>query len=109
MSLMNKLTRLAKSEKGKELIDKAQAMANDPKNREKIEAARGKVEQGIDAAKHKIAEKRGDKPDTPDTPAPVSGDATPDPASEAAVDAAADTTTPPPPPAYGGDDGPKAA
>ena len=103
---MNKLSRIAKSEKGKELIDKAQAMANDPKNREKLETARGKVEQSIDAAKHKIAEKRGEKTDAP---APVSGDATPDPAAEAAVDAASDTTTPPAPPAYGGDDGPKAA
>ena len=102
---MNKLTRLAKSEKSKELIDKAQAMANDPKNREKLDAARGKVEQSIDTAKHKIAEKRGEKGDT----APVSSDATPDAASEAAVDSAAETTTPPASPTYDGDDGPKAA
>ena len=101
---MNKLTRLAKSEKGKELIDKAQAMANDPKNREKIEAARGKVEQGLDAAKQKIAEKRGEGAGEPATP-----ETTRDPASEAAVDAAAETTAPPTPPGYGGDDGPKAA
>ena len=108
MSLMNKLTKLARSDKGKELIDKAQAFANDPKNREKIETARGKVEHSLDAAKHKLAEKRGEKKDG-ETTAPVSAEAAPDPAAEAAVDAAADTTTPPDPPAYGGDDGPKAA
>lgn len=65
---MNRLTKLAKSEKGKELIDKAQAMANDPKNREKLESARGKVEQQIETAKHKIAEKRGEKDGTSTTP-----------------------------------------
>ena len=107
MSLKNKLTKLAKSDKGKELIDKAQAFANDPKNRERIETARGKVEHSLDAAKHKLAEKRGEKDG--ETTAPVSTEAAPDPAAEAAVDAAAETTTTPDPPAYGGDDGPKAA
>ena len=106
MSLMNKLTSFARAAKGKQLIDKAQAIANDPKNREKLETARGKVEQSIGAAKHKLAEKRGEKSDTA---APVPSEAAPDPATEAAVDAAAQKTTPPPPPAYGGDDGPKAA
>jgi hypothetical protein len=71
---MNKLTKLAKSEKGKELIDKAQAIANDPKNREKLESARGKVVQQIDAAKHKIAEKRGEKDETPTTQPTATGD-----------------------------------
>ena len=65
MSLMNKLTQLANSEKGKELIDKAQAIANDPKNRERFDTAREKVEQQIDVAKHKIAEKRGEKDEEP--------------------------------------------
>ena len=102
MSLKNKLTQLAKSPKGKELIDKAQTMANDPKNREKIEGARQKIEGQIGAAKQKLAEKRGDKDDT------AGGTAT-----------ASDPTTTPTPPApatsppkeadYGGDEGPKAA
>ncbi|MGH2900519.1 MAG: hypothetical protein ACRDMZ_17730, partial [Solirubrobacteraceae bacterium] len=102
MSLMNKLTQLAKSQKGKELIGKAQSIANDPKTREKIQDAREKVEAQVDSAKHKLAEKRGEKDDAP---APAA--ATPDPAAEAATDTAAATTTPP---SYGGDDdGPKAA
>ncbi len=99
---MNKLTQLAKSEKGKELIDKAQAMANDPKNREKIATARGKVEEQIDAAKHKFAEKRGEKDDAPHGTAtatdPVTAPTPPAPA-----------TSPPTEPKYGGDEGPKAA
>ena len=91
MSLMNKLTQLAKSEKGKELIDKAQAIANDPKNREKLAVAREKVEEQIDAAKHKLAEKRAEKDDeTPTAATPPEAPATA-------------------PPTYGGDDGPKAA
>lgn len=105
MSLMSKLTQIAKPEKRKELRDKAQAFANDPKTREKIAGARGKVEAQVGAAKHKLAEKRGDKDDAP-TPA---AQASADPATEAAVDEAASTTTPPPPPAYGDDDDPKAA
>jgi hypothetical protein len=102
MSLMNKLTQLAKSEKGKELIDKAQAIANDPKNREKIATARGKVEEQIDAAKHKLAEKRGEKDDAAHGTATATNPAT--------------TPTPPAPATaprseanYGGDEGPKAA
>jgi hypothetical protein len=71
---MNRLTKLAKSDKGKELIDKAQSIAKDPKNREKLENARGKVEQQIDAAKHKIAEKRGEKDETPTTEPTATGD-----------------------------------
>jgi hypothetical protein len=96
---MNKLTQIAKSDKGKELIEKAQAFANDPKTREKIEDARGKIEGQIDAAKHKLAEKRAEKEGS----APAAGaPATPPPAGP--------TTTPPaPPPSYSGDEGPKAA
>jgi hypothetical protein len=99
MSLISKLQQVAKSEKGKELIEKAQAMANDPKTREKIADARGKVEGQIDAAKHKLAEKRG-KDGEPSTGAPA------EPPAGATAGASA---PPPPPPAYGGDDGPKAA
>jgi hypothetical protein len=97
MSLMNKLTQIAKSDKGKELIEKAQTFANDPKTRQKIEDARGKIEDQIDAAKHKLAEKRGDKEGSEPTAAP--SPTTPPPAGP--------TTTPPP--SYGGDEGPKAA
>lgn len=97
---MNKLTQIAKSDKGKELIEKAQAIANDPKTREKIEDARGKIEGQIDAAKHKFAEKRADKEGSaPAADAPATA---PPPAGPA-------TTPPAPPPSYGGDDGPKAA
>jgi hypothetical protein len=103
---MNKLTQLAKSDKGKELIDKAQAIANDPKNREKLDTARGKVEEQIAGAKQKLAEKRGDK-----------DEASPDAASGSASATAPTTTPVPPAPAtsppteanYGGDEGPKAA
>jgi len=102
MSLMNKLTQLAKSEKGKELIDKAQAIANDPKNREKIATARGKVEEQIDAAKHKFAEKRGEKDDAAQGTATATNPATtPTPPAPA--------TSPPTEANYGGDEGPKAA
>ena len=103
---MNKLTQLAKSEKGKELIDKAQAMANDPKNREKIATARGKVEEQIGAAKHKLAEKRGDKGDAPSDAPSGSASAT-DPTTTPVPPAPA--TSPPSEANYGGDEGPKAA
>ena len=79
MSLMNKLSQAARSPKGKELIGKARTIANDPKTREKLEGARGKI-------KDKIAEKRGK-------------DAEP----------AATTAPPPPPPAPDTGDSPKAA
>ena len=110
MSLLSKLTQVAKSEKGKELIGKAQAIANDPKTREKIDEARGKIEGQIDAAKHKLAETRAEKDGEPATGA--TAPATPPPAASTtpAPDPEAPPTAPPtPPPAYGGDDGPKAA
>lgn len=106
MSLMNKLTQLARSPKGKELMDKAQAMANDPKNREKLESARGKVESQIDVAKQKLAEKRGGKDAAPADAAPGTATAT-DPTTAPAPPAPA--TSPPTEANYGGDDGPKAA
>lgn len=99
---MNKLTQLAKSEKGKELIDKAQAIANDPKNREKLETARGKVEEQIGAAKQKLAEKRGEKDDAAaGTPTATDPMTTPTPP--------APQTAPPTEANYGSDEGPKAA
>jgi hypothetical protein len=105
MSLMNKLTQLAKSDKGKELIDKAQAIANDPKTREKIDTAREKVEAQVDAAKHKLAEKRGEKDAAPTAEA-GSASAT-DPLKTPVPPAPA--TSPPTEANYGGDEGPKAA
>jgi hypothetical protein len=106
MSLMNKLTQLTKSEKGKELIDKAQAIANDPKTREKIDTARGKVEAQVEAAKHKLAEKRGEKDDAAPTAETGSASAT-DPTTTPVPPAP--TTSPPTEANYGGDEGPKAA
>lgn len=97
MSLKNKLNKLARSEKGKELIDKAQTIANDPKNRAKLDDARQKIEGQVGAAKHKLAEKRAEKQGSGQPAAGAAGAPTPDAASE----------TPPPP--HGGDEGPKAA
>lgn len=105
---MNRLTQLAKSEKGKELIDKAQAIANDPKNREKIDTARGKVEEQISVAKQKLAEKRGDKDaDAPAEDAPTGAAAASDPATTPVPPAP--QTSPPTENTYGDDEGPKAA
>lgn len=104
MSLMNKLTQLAKSEKGKELIDKAQSIANDPKNREKLDTARGKVEEQIGAAKQKLAEKRGDKDGaSTDAPGTVASDPATTPTPPAPM------TSPPTEANYGGDEGPPKA
>jgi hypothetical protein len=51
MSMLKKLTDLAKSEKGKEFADKATAkakqMANDPETREKIDAAKQKFNDRV--------------------------------------------------------------
>ena len=58
MSLMNKLTQLAKSQQGKELLDKAKTFANDPETRKKIDEARGKLNGHVDTAKQKMAEKK---------------------------------------------------
>ena len=58
MSLMNKLSQLAKSQQGKDLVDKAKTFANDPKTREKIEDARGKLNEHVETAKQKMAEKK---------------------------------------------------
>ena len=58
MSLMNKLSQLAKSQQGKDLVEKAKTMANDPKTREKIEDARGKLSGRVETAKQKMAEKK---------------------------------------------------
>ena len=58
MSLMNKLSTLAKSQQGKDLLAKAKTIANDPKTREKIDEARDKFSGHVDTAKQKMAEKK---------------------------------------------------
>lgn len=58
MSLMNRLSQLAKSPQGKELLDKAKTIANDPKTREKIDGAREKLSGHVETAKQKMAEKK---------------------------------------------------
>ncbi len=58
MSLMNRLSQLAKSQQGKDLVDKAKTFANDPKTRAKIEDARGKLGGHVETAKQKMADKK---------------------------------------------------
>lgn len=53
MSLKNKL-----SQQSKDLVDKAKTFANDPATREKIEGARGKLNEHVETAKQKMAEKK---------------------------------------------------
>lgn len=65
MTLKQKLTELANSEKAKELQAKAKKIANDPETREKIEAV-----------KQKFAEKRGGGSGAPAS-TPPSGTTTP--------------------------------
>jgi hypothetical protein len=55
---MNKLSQLAKSQQGKDLVEKAKTFANDPKTREKIDEARGKLNEHVETAKQKMAEKK---------------------------------------------------
>ena len=65
---MDKLSRAARSPKGKELADKARAKANDPKTREKLEGARGKLNEGIGAAKQRLDRRRGTQGEPPAAP-----------------------------------------
>ncbi|MBW3607828.1 MAG: hypothetical protein KY463_05650 [Actinobacteria bacterium] len=58
MSLKNRLSQLAKSPQGKDLVDKAKSIANDPKTREKIDEARTKFSGHVETAKQKMAEKK---------------------------------------------------
>jgi len=55
---MNRLSQLAKSQQGRDLLDKAKTIANDPKTREKIDGARDKFSGHVDTAKQKMAEKK---------------------------------------------------
>ncbi|MDP1847843.1 MAG: hypothetical protein Q8K79_08630 [Solirubrobacteraceae bacterium] len=130
MSLMNKLTQLAKSQQGKDLVEKAKTFANDPKTREKIDEARTKFSGHVDTAKQKMAEK---KADDAGNGAPTYGEETsaantPKYGEESPASSATTADTPPtapdadpvdkPNPTYGeeegdkplyGEDGPKAA
>jgi hypothetical protein len=129
MSLMNKLTQLAKSPQGKDLVEKAKTFANDPKTREKIDEARDKFSGHVETAKQKMAEKKAKDADGDSAPtygepgAPAS--TTPQYGETSGATAGADTPTAPHTdpidktnPTYGeeegdkplyGEDGPKAA
>ena len=128
MSLLNKLTQVAKSRQGQEMLQKAKTFANDPKTRAKLDEARGKLTEQVETAKQKMAEKKAkDEAEHNGSTAPAAdavadtaaGDAVADApaagsASTADAPAPVDETPAPPadppadPPAYG-DDGPKAA
>jgi len=114
MSLLNKLTQVAKSKQGQDMLQKAKTFANDPKTRAKLDEARGKLTEQVDAAKQKMADKKAKDGAEPNGSTAASGDAVAD--APAAGSAPADdapapvdeTPAPPADPAYG-DDGPKAA
>ena len=114
MSLLNKLTQVAKSKQGQEMLQKAKTFANDPKTRAKLEEAREKLTDQVNTAKEKMAEKKAKDAAGHDSPPAPAGDAVAD--APAAGSAPADdapapvdeTPAPPADPAYG-DDGPKAA
>ena len=114
MSLLSKLTQVAKSKQGQEMLQKAKTFANDPKTREKLEEARGKLTESVETAKQKMAEKKAKDAAAHDgAPAPAADEVADAPAagSAPAEDAPApvdETPAPPADPAYG-DDGPKAA
>ena len=134
MSLMNKLSQLAKSQQGKDLVEKAKTFANDPKTREKIDEARTKLSGHVDTAKQKMAEKKAnDEGSAAGNGAPLYGEETsaantPKYGEETPASGTTTADTPPttphtdpvdkPNPTYGeeegdkplyGEDGPKAA
>jgi hypothetical protein len=102
MSLLSKLTQVANSKQGKELIEKAKTIANDPKTREKIEEACGKITEQVDAAKHKLAEKKAK-----DEESKAAGSAAAEAVAEAPAPGAA--ALPDEPPTTAGDGDPHAA
>ncbi|MDQ3722108.1 MAG: hypothetical protein M3376_03355, partial [Actinomycetota bacterium] len=55
---MKQLSHLAKSQQGKDLLEKAKTIANDPKTREKIDDARDKLNGHVETAKQKMADKK---------------------------------------------------
>jgi hypothetical protein len=125
MSLMNKLSTLAKSQQGKDLLQKAKTIANDPKTREKLDEARDKFSGHVETAKQKMAEKKAKDADAGSAPtygeegapgdAPKYGESSA-PATQPAA-GGQDTSDgptygeegPPQTPTYGEEDGPKAA
>ena len=119
MSLMNKLSQLAKSQQGKELLDKAKTFANDPETRKKIDDARDKLNGHVDTAKQKMAEKKAKDGEASPTYGEETAKGTP-PTYGEETPAANGAQTPGDAPAYGeetptatpptyGEDGPKAA
>ena len=129
MSLLNKLTQVAKSKQGQEMLQKAKTFANDPKTRAKLDEAREKITDQVNTAKEKMAEKKAkDAAATPEYGEPgAPGDAakygeSTEPATQPAAGgqdtAASGTDGAADGPAYGeesadkphfGEDGPKAA
>src|SRR3954467_6103485 len=120
MSLLNKLTQVAKSKQGQEFLQKAKTFANDPKTRAKIDEAREKLTDQVNTAKEKMAEKKHKeeaehKGSSAASAAAAAARGRPRPAprrrAPPAEDAPApvgETPAPPADPGYG-DDGPKAA
>ena len=126
---MNKLSTLAKSQQGKDLLQKAKTIANDPKTREKIDEARDKFSGHVETAKQKMAEKKAKDAEAGPAPTYGEGGAPGDapkygesaaPASQPAAGGQATTTGTsdgptygeegaPQAPTYGEEDGPKAA
>lgn len=102
MSLMNKL-----STQGRELVDKAKRIANDPKTRAKIDEAREKIEDRVSGGKDKAAKQDSQGEGAPqassDAPSQGStgGDGPKAEAPQASSDAPSQGST--------GGDGPKAA
>ena len=114
MSLLNKLTQVAKSKQGQEMLGKAKTFANDPKTRAKIDEARVKFTEQVNTAKEKMAEKKAKDEAERTGATAAAADAVPDaPAAGSAPSAEApapvDETPAPPADPAGGDDGPKAA
>ena len=133
MSLLNKLTQVAKSKQGQEMLQKAKTFANDPKTREKLEEARGKFTETVETAKQKMAEKKAKDESSAGNGAPTYGEEssaanTPKYGEETPPSSTTTADTPPtapqtdpvdkPNPTYGeeegdkplyGEDGPKAA
>lgn len=63
MSLVDMLSQLAQSDKGRELLGKAKELADDPSTRAKIDDACAVIEGQIQLVRRKLAEQPGPPPD----------------------------------------------
>lgn len=63
MSLVDMLSQLAQSDKGRELLGKAKELADDPKTRAKLDEAFGVLEGQIQLVRHMLAEQPSPPPD----------------------------------------------